>query len=85
MTCKSLWAYLKNFSEIFYTGRLSCIHAGQAGVQMRNGYWKLRSLEHGVQPDGQTPSDKRIRGGEDTFDTVFSETGAGEQLRGQHL
>lgn len=85
MTCKSLWAYMKNFSEIFYTGRLSCIRAGQAGVRIHNSYWELRSLERGVQPDGQMPSDKPTGGGEDAFDAVFSETGAGEQLWGRHL
>ena len=33
------------------------------------------SLEHGIQPDGQMPSDKTIGGGDDAFNTFFSETG----------
>ena len=34
------------------------IHVGQAGVQMGNACWELFCLEHGIQPDGQMPSDK---------------------------
>ncbi len=29
-------------------------------------------LEHGIQPDGQMPSDKTIGGGDDAFNTFFS-------------
>jgi hypothetical protein len=32
-------------------------------------------LEHGIQPDGQMPSDKSVGGGDDSFNTFFSETG----------
>lgn len=32
-------------------------------------------LQHGIQPDGQMPSDKTIGGGDDSFNTFFSETG----------
>jgi tubulin alpha len=42
-----------------------CIHVGQAGVQMGNACWELYCLEHGIQPDGQMPSDKTIGGGDD--------------------
>jgi len=35
----------------------------------------LYCLEHGIQPDGQMPSDKTIGGGDDAFNTFFSETG----------
>ena len=38
------------------------------------------SLEHGIQPDGQMPSDKTIGGGDDSFNTFFSETGAGKHV-----
>ena len=38
------------------------------------------SLEHGIQPDGQMPSDKTIGGGDDAFNTFFSETGAGKHV-----
>merc|ERR1712086_1210568 len=37
-------------------------------------------LEHGIQPDGQMPSDKSIGGGDDAFNTFFSETGAGKHV-----
>ena len=37
-----------------------CIHVGQAGVQIGNACWELFCLEHGIQPDGQMPSDKTI-------------------------
>ena len=56
------------------------IHLGQAGVQMGNACWELYCLEHGIQPDGQMPSDKTIGGGDDAFNTFFSETGAGKHV-----
>ena len=43
------------------------IHLGQAGIQMGNACWELYCLEHGIQPDGQMPSDKTIGGGDDAF------------------
>ena len=57
-----------------------CIHVGQAGVQTGNGTWELLCLEHGIQPDGQMPSDKTVGGGDDSFNTFFSETGAGKHV-----
>jgi tubulin alpha len=48
------------------------IHLGQAGVQMGNACWELYCLEHGIQPDGQMPSDKTVGGGDDSFNTFFS-------------
>ncbi|KAJ9516205.1 hypothetical protein QJQ45_024646 [Haematococcus lacustris] len=56
------------------------IHLGQAGVQVGNACWELYCLEHGIQPDGQMPSDKTIGGGDDAFNTFFSETGAGKHV-----
>ncbi|KAK6308378.1 hypothetical protein J4Q44_G00216490 [Coregonus suidteri] len=56
------------------------VHVGQAGVQMGNACWELYCLEHGIQPDGQMPSDKTIRGGDDSFNTFFSETGSGNHV-----
>ena len=53
---------------------------GQAGVQMGNACWELYCLEHGIQPDGQMPSDKTVGGGDDSFNTFFSETGAGKHV-----
>uniref|UniRef100_A0A8C0H646 Tubulin/FtsZ GTPase domain-containing protein n=1 Tax=Chelonoidis abingdonii TaxID=106734 RepID=A0A8C0H646_CHEAB len=56
------------------------IHVGQAGVQMGNTCWELYCLEHGIQPDGQMPSEKTIGGGDDSFTTFFCETGAGKHV-----
>jgi len=56
------------------------IHVGQAGIQIGNACWELYCLEHGIQPDGQMPSDKTIGGGDDAFNTFFSETGAGKHV-----
>ena len=56
------------------------IHVGQAGVQIGNSCWELYCLEHGIQPDGQMPSDKSVGGGDDSFNTFFSETGAGKHV-----
>lgn len=36
--------------------------------------------EHGIQPDGEMPSDKTIGGGDDSFNTFFSETGSGKHV-----
>src|SRR4029078_923199 len=56
------------------------IHLGQAGVQTGNACWELFCLEHGIQPDGQMPSDKTVGYGDDAFNTFFSETGAGKHV-----
>ncbi|EUT86397.1 tubulin alpha chain [Plasmodium falciparum Santa Lucia] len=42
---------------------------------------ELFCLEHGIQPDGQMPSDKASRANDDAFNTFFSETGAGKHVR----
>uniref|UniRef100_A0AAV2L9E9 Tubulin alpha chain n=1 Tax=Knipowitschia caucasica TaxID=637954 RepID=A0AAV2L9E9_KNICA len=47
---------------------------------MGNACWELYCLEHGIQPDGQMPSDKIRGGGDDSFNTFFSETGAGKHV-----
>merc|ERR1712226_242017 len=53
------------------------IHIGQAGCQMGNACWELYCLEHGIAPDGfmavNWPTD-------DSFNTFFSETGAGKHV-----
>lgn len=49
-------------------------------MQVGNACWELYCLEHGIQPDGQMPSDKTIGGGDDAFNTFFSETGAGKHV-----
>ena len=56
------------------------IHVGQAGVQMGNACWELYCLEHGIQPDGQMPSDLTVGGGDDSFNAFFSETGSGNHV-----
>jgi len=56
------------------------IHLGQAGVQVGNSVWELFCLEHGIQPDGQMPSDTTIGGGDDPFNTFFSETESGKHV-----
>ncbi|XP_043192757.1 tubulin alpha-1C chain-like [Amphibalanus amphitrite] len=55
------------------------IHIGQAGVQMGNACWELYCLEHGIQPDGQMPSDTNTAN-DDSFNTFFSETGSGKHV-----
>ena len=67
-------------SLIFKQREVISIHVGQAGVQIGNACWELYCLEHGIQPDGQMPSDKTIGGGDDSFNTFFSETGAGKHV-----
>ncbi|KAF2902266.1 hypothetical protein ILUMI_03919 [Ignelater luminosus] len=37
-------------------------------------------VEHGIQPDGQIPSDKTVSGGDNSFNIFFSETGAGKHV-----
>ncbi|XP_066049382.1 tubulin alpha-3 chain-like [Chamaea fasciata] len=56
------------------------IHVGQAGVQIGNACWELYCLEHGIQPDGQVPSDNTMGRGDDSFNTFFGETGAGKHV-----
>ena len=56
------------------------VHVGQAGVQIGNACWELYCLEHGIQPDGLMPSDKTIGAVDDSFNTFFSETGAGKHV-----
>ena len=76
-------ANITNFTIFFFSfPQRECIsiHVGQAGVQIGNACWELYCLEHGIQPDGQMPSDKTIGGGDDSFNTFFSETGAGKHV-----
>ncbi|XP_006433709.2 tubulin alpha chain [Citrus clementina] len=56
------------------------VHIGQAGIQVGNACWELYCLEHGIQPDGQMPGDTTVGGGDDAFNTFFSETGAGKHV-----
>ncbi|KAL5007761.1 hypothetical protein ScPMuIL_016567 [Solemya velum] len=63
-----------------FTRECISVHVGQASVQMGNASLELYSLEHGIQPDGQMPSDKAIGGGDYSFSTFFHETGAGKHV-----
>ncbi|XP_011669960.2 tubulin alpha-1 chain-like [Strongylocentrotus purpuratus] len=56
------------------------IHIGQAGVQMGNACWELFCHEHEIEADGQMPSDRTVGFGDDSFNTFFSETGAGKHV-----
>ncbi len=47
---------------------------------MGNSCWELYCLEHGIEPDGQMPSDKSVGQCEDAFNTFFSETGSGKHV-----
>ena len=58
------------------------IHLGQAGIQCGNACWELYCLEHGIQPDGQMPSDKTIGGGDDAFNTCLLYTSPSPRDRG---
>lgn len=68
--------------HFLFTLQRECIsiHVGQAGVQIGNACWELYCLEHGIQPDGQVPSDNTMGRGDDSFNTFFSETGAGKHV-----
>ncbi|KAL2748703.1 LOW QUALITY PROTEIN: tubulin alpha-1 chain-like [Vespula maculifrons] len=78
---EDLAALEKDYEEVgMDTRECISIHVGQAGVQIGNACWELYCLEHGIQPDGQMPSDKTIGGGDDSFNTFFSETGAGKHV-----
>jgi tubulin alpha len=56
------------------------VHVGQAGCQIGNACWELYCLEHGIDPDGQMPSDKTVGYGDDSFNTFFSETNSGKHV-----
>ena len=71
------WAIIAPGELIEMPSQRECIsvHVGQAGCQMGNACWELYCLEHGIQPDGQMPSDKTIGVSDDSFNTFFAETG----------
>ncbi|XP_037558325.1 tubulin alpha-1C chain [Dermacentor silvarum] len=56
------------------------LHIGQAGVQIGNACWELYCMEHGIQQDGQMPSDKLFGDADHSFDTFFADTGAGHYV-----
>ena len=56
------------------------LHVGQAGVQIGNACWELYCLEHGIKPDGLKPDETSSKGGDNSFSTFFSTTGAGKYV-----
>merc|ERR1712203_537703 len=69
------------YQEISKMRECISVHVGQAGVQMGNSCWELYCMEHGIQPDGQLPSDKAVASvSDDSFSTFFSETGSGKHV-----
>ena len=75
---KQIFFFIRNLT--FFQRECISVHIGQAGCQIGNACWELYCLEHGIQPDGQMPSDKTIGAGDDSFNTFFSETGAGKHV-----
>eukprot|EP01054_Gregarina_sp_Poly1_P010051 Gregarina_sp_Poly_1__10050@NODE_676_length_6827_cov_240_110355_g509_i0_p1_GENE_NODE_676_length_6827_cov_240_110355_g509_i0NODE_676_length_6827_cov_240_110355_g509_i0_p1_ORF_typecomplete_len461_score66_05Tubulin/PF00091_25/2_2e85Tubulin_C/PF03953_17/9_2e54Tubulin_3/PF14881_6/4_9e06Tubulin_2/PF13809_6/0_21_NODE_676_length_6827_cov_240_110355_g509_i033244706 len=64
------------------------LHFGQAGVQTGSASWELFCLEHGVEPDGTMPEEKRsilnkesgVKSEVDSFSTFFQESSAGRYV-----
>uniref|UniRef100_UPI00358F4022 tubulin alpha chain, testis-specific-like n=1 Tax=Myxine glutinosa TaxID=7769 RepID=UPI00358F4022 len=78
--CKSIsWSPVQRSDVAWNFRECISIHVGQAGAQIGNSCWELFCLEHGIQPDGQMPSDKTIGSGDDSY-TFFTETGAGKHV-----
>ncbi|KAF5276897.1 hypothetical protein FQA39_LY06448 [Lamprigera yunnana] len=55
------------------------LHIGQCGVQMGSACWELYCLEHGIQPDGEIPSEQ-MTCGDRSFHTFFSESECGKYV-----
>merc|ERR1712061_812534 len=74
--------FIESLFEFITSSLRECIsvHVGQAGCQIGNACWELYCLEHGIQPDGQMPSDKAVGANDDSFNTFFSETGSGKHV-----
>ncbi|THD19593.1 Tubulin alpha chain [Fasciola hepatica] len=53
------------------------LHIGQCGIQTGNACWELYCLEHGILPDGLLPDGNGTHF-DDSFQTLFYETGAGK-------
>uniref|UniRef100_A0A8C5DEU6 Tubulin alpha chain n=1 Tax=Gouania willdenowi TaxID=441366 RepID=A0A8C5DEU6_GOUWI len=80
ITCNESFLTLwRNFGTLIFREIIS-IHVGQAGVQIGNSCWELFCLEHGIQPNGQVLSNQESGGGDDSFNTFFSETGTGKRV-----
>ncbi|KAH0507726.1 Tubulin alpha-5 chain [Microtus ochrogaster] len=70
----------KEITDLVSAEFANWLTSAQADVQILNACWELYCLEHGIRPDGQMPSDKIIAGGDNSFNTFFSETGAGKNV-----
>jgi tubulin alpha len=78
---KLLKIVFRVLSALFFSQReVISVHVGQAGVQIGNACWELYCMEHGIMPDGHMPSDKSTGICDDSFNTFFSETGAGKHV-----
>ena len=59
------------------------VRGGDHDVRFRacgHGVLPHQGQEHGILPDDQMPSDETIGGGDDAFNTFFSEAGAGKHV-----
>ena len=56
------------------------IHIGQAGCQIGQACWELYCLEHGIQLDGTSDSNKVIGNQQNSMHTFFSESEAGKNI-----
>jgi len=56
------------------------LHVGQSGLQGGMACWELFCLEHGIQPDGQMPTDHVESNADVSTDTFYIETGAGKKV-----
>ena len=56
------------------------IHVGQCGIQLGNACWELFCLEHGIEPDGQMPSEKTTVYADEAFNSLFSLTEDGKYM-----
>ena len=67
-------------SLFFFQRECISIHVGQAGVQIGNACWELYCLEHNIQPSGCMDNEQTTGNVDDSFNTFFSETGAGKHV-----
>lgn len=56
------------------------IHIGQAGVQVGNACWELFCTEHGINNEGMMTENLELNTKDDSFQTFFSDTGAGKYV-----
>ena len=59
-------------TQLFSITECISIHMDQAIIHTSIGCQNIYCLEHGIQPNGQLPSDNTVGGGNDVFKTFFS-------------